>query len=46
MRLLIDILQGAGLAGAAGMRPFLPALVRRRATSSATPASSPRGPVS
>jgi hypothetical protein len=27
MRLLIDILQGAGLAGAAGMRPFLPALV-------------------
>ena len=27
MRLLIDILQGAGLAGAAGIRPFLPALV-------------------
>jgi hypothetical protein len=27
MRLLIDILQGVGLAGAAGMRPFLPALV-------------------
>jgi len=27
LRLLIDILQGAGLAGAAGMRPFLPALV-------------------
>jgi Domain of unknown function (DUF4126) len=27
VRLLIDILQGAGLAGAAGMRPFLPALV-------------------
>ena len=27
MRLLIDILQGAGLAGAAGVRPFLPALV-------------------
>ena len=26
MRLLIDILQGAGLAGAAGIRPFLPAL--------------------
>jgi hypothetical protein len=27
MRLLIDILQGIGLAGATGMRPFLPALV-------------------
>jgi hypothetical protein len=27
VRLLIDILQGAGLAGAAGIRPFLPALV-------------------
>jgi hypothetical protein len=27
VRLLIDILQGAGLAGAAGLRPFLPALV-------------------
>ena len=27
MRLLLDILQGAGLAGAAGIRPFLPALV-------------------
>ena len=27
MKLLIDILQGAGLAGAAGVRPFLPALV-------------------
>ena len=27
MQLLIDILQGAGLAGAAGMRPILPALV-------------------
>ncbi|HEX4363146.1 MAG TPA: DUF4126 family protein [Solirubrobacteraceae bacterium] len=27
MKLLIDILQGAGLAGAAGIRPFLPALV-------------------
>ena len=27
MQLLIDILQGAGLAGAAGIRPFLPALV-------------------
>ena len=27
MRLLIDILQGAGLAAAAGIRPFLPALV-------------------
>ena len=27
MRLLIDILQGAGLAGASGIRPFLPALV-------------------
>ena len=27
MRLLIDILQGAGLAEAAGIRPFLPALV-------------------
>ncbi len=27
MRLLLDILQGAGLAGAAGLRPFLPALV-------------------
>ena len=27
MRLLIDILQGAGLAGSAGIRPFLPALV-------------------
>jgi hypothetical protein len=27
VRLLIDILQGAGLAGATGMRPFLPALV-------------------
>lgn len=27
MRLLIDILQGAGLSGAAGIRPFLPALV-------------------
>ncbi len=27
MRLLIDILQGAGLAGAAGIRPFLPALM-------------------
>lgn len=26
MQLLIDILQGAGLAGSAGMRPFLPAL--------------------
>jgi hypothetical protein len=26
LRLLIDILQGAGLAGAAGIRPFLPAL--------------------
>jgi hypothetical protein len=26
VRLLIDILQGAGLAGAAGIRPFLPAL--------------------
>jgi hypothetical protein len=27
LRLLIDILQGMGLAGAAGVRPFLPALV-------------------
>ncbi|HVS29516.1 MAG TPA: DUF4126 family protein [Solirubrobacteraceae bacterium] len=27
MRLLLDILQGAGLAGAAGIRPFLPALL-------------------
>ena len=27
MQLLIDILQGSGLAGAAGVRPFLPALV-------------------
>ena len=27
LQLLIDILQGAGLAGAAGIRPFLPALV-------------------
>ena len=27
LRLLIDILQGAGLSGAAGIRPFLPALV-------------------
>jgi hypothetical protein len=27
VRLLIDILQGAGLAGASGIRPFLPALV-------------------
>ncbi len=27
MQLLIDILQGSGLAGAAGLRPFLPALV-------------------
>ncbi|HEY3189839.1 MAG TPA: DUF4126 family protein [Solirubrobacteraceae bacterium] len=27
MRLLLDILQGAGVAGAAGLRPFLPALV-------------------
>lgn len=27
LRLLIDILQGAGLAGATGIRPFLPALV-------------------
>ena len=27
MQLLLDILQGAGLAGAAGLRPFLPALV-------------------
>jgi hypothetical protein len=27
VRLLLDILQGAGLAGAAGIRPFLPALV-------------------
>ena len=27
MQLLIDILQGAGLAGAAGIRPILPALV-------------------
>jgi hypothetical protein len=27
VRLLIDILQGAGLAGATGVRPFLPALV-------------------
>ena len=27
MQPLIDILQGAGLAGASGMRPFLPALV-------------------
>jgi hypothetical protein len=27
VRLLIDILQGAGLAGAAGIRPFMPALV-------------------
>lgn len=27
MQLLIDILQGAGLSGAAGIRPFLPALV-------------------
>ncbi|HWC25703.1 MAG TPA: DUF4126 family protein [Solirubrobacteraceae bacterium] len=27
MQLLIDILQGAGLAAAAGVRPFLPALV-------------------
>jgi hypothetical protein len=27
VRLLIDILQGAGLAGATGIRPFLPALV-------------------
>ncbi|MGH2944149.1 MAG: DUF4126 family protein, partial [Solirubrobacteraceae bacterium] len=27
LQLLIDILQGAGLAGAAGVRPFLPALV-------------------
>ncbi len=26
MQLLIDILQGAGLAGSAGLRPFLPAL--------------------
>jgi hypothetical protein len=27
LQLLIDMLQGAGLAGAAGIRPFLPALV-------------------
>jgi hypothetical protein len=27
LQLLIDILQGSGLAGAAGLRPFLPALV-------------------
>jgi len=27
LQLLIDILQGAGLSGAAGIRPFLPALV-------------------
>src|SRR5205085_10591159 len=27
LRLLIDILRGAGLSGAAGIRPFLPALV-------------------
>jgi len=27
LQLLIDILQGMGLAGAAGVRPFLPALV-------------------
>src|SRR3954465_10618518 len=27
MRLLMDILQGMGVAGAAGLRPFLPALV-------------------
>jgi hypothetical protein len=27
VRLLLDILQGAGVAGAAGLRPFLPALV-------------------
>jgi hypothetical protein len=27
VKLLLDILQGAGLAGAAGIRPFLPALV-------------------
>jgi hypothetical protein len=27
LQLLIDILQGSGLAGAAGVRPFLPALV-------------------
>jgi len=27
LRLLLDILQGAGLSGAAGIRPFLPALV-------------------
>ena len=27
MRLLLDILQGAGVAGAAGLRPFLPTLV-------------------
>jgi phosphatidylserine synthase len=27
LQLLIDILQGSGLAGAAGLRPFLPALI-------------------
>ena len=27
MKLLIDILQGMGIAGAAGIRPFLPAFV-------------------
>ena len=27
MRLLLDLLQGAGVAGAAGLRPFLPTLV-------------------
>ena len=27
MKLLIDILQGLGLSGAAGIRPFLPAFV-------------------
>src|SRR5439155_3889535 len=27
VRLLLDILQGAGVAGAAGLRPFLPTLV-------------------
>ena len=27
MKLVLDILQGAGLAGAAGVRPFLPAIV-------------------
>jgi hypothetical protein len=52
MKLLLDLLQGAGLAAAAGLRPFLPALLAGglasatwawTSTTRRSPSSSPPG---